>query len=109
MFDLAANTTNSLNNSLFDIKGFASVTTGETFTVSHDDGVTLVINGQTVISSPTPISFATTAGTYTGISGTFAFELVYGEQQGLAGLSTSLLVANTAATAAVIDSGVTVT
>ena len=90
-----ASSGSSLDNSLFDFKGFVSVTTGQTFTVSHDDGATLVINGQTVISATTPTSFIASTGTYTGPSGTFAYELVYGEATGLAGLTASLPIANT--------------
>jgi hypothetical protein len=84
-------TGNTLFNTLFDFKGSVTVTNGQTFTVGHDDGLTLVINGITVINQPGPTSFATTTATYTGASGTFAFELVYGECCGApAALSISL-------------------
>ncbi|HWY88258.1 MAG TPA: PEP-CTERM sorting domain-containing protein [Gemmataceae bacterium] len=56
-----------------------TVTTGETFSATHDDGITLVINGQTVISAPFQTSAETSTGIYTGPSGTFPFELVYEE------------------------------
>jgi hypothetical protein len=70
---------NTLDNTIFDFTGTVSVTTGETFTVGHDDGLTLIIGGSTVISAPGPTSFTPTTGTYTGPSGNFAFQIVYGE------------------------------
>jgi PEP-CTERM motif len=82
---------NTLDNTLFNFTGSVTVTTGETFTAGHDDGLTLIIGGQTVISDPGPNSFSTTPATYTGPSGTFAFQLVYGECCGAPGdLSISL-------------------
>jgi hypothetical protein len=41
--------------------------------------LTLIINGLTVVNAPGPTAAITTLGTYSGASGTFAFELVYGE------------------------------
>lgn len=70
---------NTLDNTLFEFVGMVSVTHGQTFTVGHDDGLTLVIGGLTVISAPLPTSFVNTTETYMGPTGTFAFELVYGE------------------------------
>jgi hypothetical protein len=82
---------NTLQNTLFDFKGSVTVTNGQTFTVGHDDGLTLVIGGNTVISEPGQTSFVNTTATYSGPSGTFAFELVYGECCGApADLSISL-------------------
>ncbi len=70
---------NSVGDTLFDFQGSVSVTTGDTFVAGHDDGLTLTIGGLTVISEPGPTSFTTTTRTYTGPSGTFPFDLVYGE------------------------------
>jgi PEP-CTERM motif len=82
---------NTLDNTIFDFTGHVSVTTGETFTVGHDDGLTLVIGGLTVIDAPFGTSFVNTTETYTGPSGNLAFQLVYGECCGApAGLSISL-------------------
>jgi hypothetical protein len=82
---------NTLDNTLFNFTGNVTVTSGETFTAGHDDGLTLVIDGITVISAPGPTSFSNTTQTYTGPSGTFAFQLVYGECCGAPGdLSISL-------------------
>jgi len=67
------------NGDLFLLTGSVTVTTGESFTVAHDDGLQLIIGGLTVVSVPGPTSPATTAYTYGGPSGTFAFQLAYGE------------------------------
>lgn len=74
-----ADLAHSLDSTLFDFKGVVTVTTGETFKVGHDDGLTLTIGADTVISAPGPTSFVLTTETYTGPSGTLPFELVYGE------------------------------
>lgn len=73
---------NTLNNTIFNITGTVTVTNGETFTGGHDDGMTFIIGGTTVISAPGPTSFADTTNTYTGPSGNYAFQLVYGEVMG---------------------------
>jgi hypothetical protein len=70
---------NTLDDTLWVFRGTVSVTNGETFMAGHDDGLTLVIGGVTVISAPGPTGFATTMQTYTGPSGNFAYTLTYGE------------------------------
>jgi hypothetical protein len=81
----------TLDGTLFNFTGSVTVTNGEMFTAGHDDGLTLIIDGITVISAPGPTSFQNTTDTYTGPSGTFAFQLVYGECCGApADLSISL-------------------
>jgi hypothetical protein len=69
----------SLDSTIMNIIGSVSVTTGEQFSVSHDDGVTLNIGGVTVIDQPGPTSVINSTETYTGPSGTQPFQLVYGE------------------------------
>jgi len=59
--------------------GVVTVLNGQTFTVTHDDGLTLIIGGLTVVDHPGPTSPTTTIDTYTGPSGNFPFQLVYGE------------------------------
>jgi ABC-type amino acid transport substrate-binding protein len=61
------------------LTGNITVTNGQTVSVTHDDGISLVINGVNVISAPLPTSPTTSTGTYTGASGTFGFQLAYGE------------------------------
>jgi hypothetical protein len=67
---------------IVDFKGTVTVTNGQTFTVTHDDGLTLIIGGLTVVSAPGPTSPTLTTVTYTGPSGNLPFELVYGESNG---------------------------
>lgn len=64
---------------LFDLTGTASFTNGQSFTVNHDDGVTMLVNGLVVLSAPGPTAPVTTTFTYGGPTGNFGFEFVYGE------------------------------
>ncbi len=70
---------NTLDNTIFNFTGTVTVTNGQSFQAGHDDGLTLIIGSDTVINAPGGTSFVLTPGTYTGPSGTFAFQLVYGE------------------------------
>lgn len=70
---------NSIDNTLINFTGSVTVTHGQTFTAGHDDGMTLVIDGISVINVPGPTALDITTATYTGPSGTFPFQLVYGE------------------------------
>ena len=65
--------------SLVEFTGFVTVTTGQTFTVTHDDGLTLIIGGVDLGFNPGPTAPVTHLATYTGPSGNFPFELVYAE------------------------------
>jgi hypothetical protein len=76
----------TLNGTIFEFTGTVSVTTGETFTAGHDDGMTLTIGGVTVISAPGPTAFTLSTSTYTGPSGNQPFQLVYGECCGAPGV-----------------------
>jgi hypothetical protein len=71
-----------LNNTVLEFTGTVSVTTDETFQAGHDDGLQLQIGSILVIDSPAPTSFTLTPAVYTGPSGTFSFDLVYGESLG---------------------------
>jgi hypothetical protein len=64
---------------LVDFKGFVSVVNGQTFTVTHDDGLSLIIGGVDLGFDSGPTAPTTTTETYTGPTGNFPFELVYGE------------------------------
>jgi len=68
-----------LQNTVFEFTGTVTVTNGQTFQAGHDDGLQLMIGNQLVINAPGPTGFTTTPATYNGPSGTFAFDLVYGE------------------------------
>ena len=77
--DLATNLDTGTNGIMFDFTGTVSVTTGQQFTVTHDDGLQLQIGALLVINQPGPTAPVTQTFTYTGPSGNFSFALVYGE------------------------------
>jgi hypothetical protein len=83
----------ALDPTIWEFVGNISVTNGDTFTFGHDDGVTFIVNGQTVVNQPAPTGFVNTPGTYTGATNNNApFQLIYGECcGGQAGLSVTLL------------------
>jgi hypothetical protein len=68
-----------LGSTYWFFTGNISVTNGETFTVGHDDGLQLEIGGALVVDQPGPTAFVNTNYTWTGASGTYAFQLSYGE------------------------------
>ena len=70
---------NTTNNHLYQFLGQVTVTNGQNFGVLHDDGLTLIIGGLTVINAPGPTPPILTNAIYTGPTGTFDFQLVYGE------------------------------
>ena len=70
---------NTTNDHLYEFTGKVTVTNGELFNILHDDGLTLIIGGLTVVSAPGPTAPVLTSATYAGPSGTFDFQLVYGE------------------------------
>src|ERR1700730_12342284 len=94
--DLAQNLDSVAGGTMLELTGTVSVVNGQTFTVSHDDGLQLMIGGLLVDNVPGPTSPATTTVTYTGPTGNFAFDLVYGECCGApAVLATSLPLVGT--------------
>jgi hypothetical protein len=69
-----------LNNTILEFTGTVAVTNDESFQAAHDDGLQLEIGSPPlIIDAPGPTSPVTTSVTYTGPSGTFPFDLVYGE------------------------------
>ena len=52
-------------------------TNGQSFTVTHEDGLTLIIGGVDLGFNAGPTAPTRSTETYTGPSGTFAFDLVY--------------------------------
>ena len=70
---------NSVLGTLVEFVGMVTVTNGQTFTVTHDDGLTLIIGGTDLGFNPGPTPPVTNVATYTGPSGNFPFQLVYGE------------------------------
>lgn len=69
----------NLDNSLWVITGTANFTNGETFTVVHDDGVELYVNGNNVLNAGGPTAPVTSTYTYSGVTGNFGFEFIYTE------------------------------
>ena len=62
-----------------------SVVKGDTytFTVNHDDGAQLIVNGQTLFTSVGPVTGGTSTGLYTATTtGTVELDLSYGEVAG---------------------------
>jgi len=76
---LASLMDNGTQGTLLSFTGNVTVTNGQTFTVTHDDGLTLIIGGLNLGFNPGPTSPTTSLITYTGPSGNFPFQLVYGE------------------------------
>ncbi len=77
--DLARNLDIGTSGTTLEFLGTVSVTNGQTFTVTHDDGLQLMIGALLVIDQPGPTGPVTQTFTYTGPSGTFNFDLVFGE------------------------------
>jgi hypothetical protein len=86
-FNIVENTAGTLaspmddltTGTLLEFSGLVTVTNGQTFTVTHDDGLTLTIGGLDLGFSPGPTSPITSIATYTGPSGNHPFQLVYAE------------------------------
>jgi hypothetical protein len=76
---LASPMDNGTTGTLLNFTGFVTVTSGQNITVTHDDGLTLIIGGLTVINQPGPTAPTTTMVAYGGPSGNLPFQLVYGE------------------------------
>jgi len=76
---LASIMSNAVTSTIISFNGVVAVTNGEQFTVAHDDGLTLIIGGVNLGFNPGPTAPTTSTAIYTGPSGTFPFQLVYGE------------------------------
>lgn len=55
-----------MDPTIWEFVGNAKFTSPQAFTIEHDDGVTFVANGQTVVNAPGPTSAVDTPGNYTG-------------------------------------------
>ena len=70
---------NGIQGTLLNFTGFVTVANGQNFTVTHDDGLTLIIGGLNLGFNPGPTAPISSTATYTGPSGNFPFQLVYAE------------------------------
>jgi len=80
-FGVPAALVNTMNNSYWDFQGTVNVTNGEQFTVTHDDGMTILINRVALPGmSPLPTSPIQNVLTYTGPTlNNVSLEMVYSE------------------------------
>jgi hypothetical protein len=69
----------AMSPTLWEFTGTAHFTTGQKFIFNHDDGVTMIVNGATIVDQPGPTAPVTSTGTYTGATGNFSFDIVYAE------------------------------
>ena len=76
---LASLMDNGTQGTLVEFTGFVSVTNGQVFTVTHDDGLTLIIGSLDLNFNAGPTAPVTSNATYTGPSGNYPFQLVYTE------------------------------
>ena len=76
---LASLMDNGVVGTFLEFTGSVTVTNGQQFTVTHDDGLTLIIGGINLAFNPGPTAPITSLATYTGPSGNFPFQLVYAE------------------------------
>lgn len=76
---LASSMDNGVVGTIVEFSGIAHVSTGDKFTFTHDDGMTLIIGGVNLGFSSGPTSPFAESHTYTGASGDLPFQLVYAE------------------------------
>jgi len=84
-----------LINTLWEFTGTAFFTTGQTFTVAHDDGVYMKVGSTVVLSDPGPTNAVTQTYTYTGATGIQTFDFLYGEVDGSPAVYQTTLVDQT--------------
>lgn len=85
---------NTLNNTVFEFTGYTNLVAGQTYSVTHDDGAILYINGVAVINAGAPTS-AEVSSFVASATGTFSVDLLYAEVNGAPAVLTSNLVATT--------------
>ena len=104
---LASLMDNSVIGTLVEFTGLVTVTNGQQFSVTHDDGLTLIIGGVNLGFNPGPTAPVTTTATYTGPSGNFPFQLVYCEgHRGPAVLQVDLPFSTVPAPGAILLGGI---
>jgi hypothetical protein len=71
----------TLDNTELKFTGNAYLTAGTTYTINHDDGAFLYLNGVQVVSSPGP-NMAIPSTFTVGSTGVYSFDLLYAEVNG---------------------------
>jgi hypothetical protein len=74
-----AGASTNLDNTEWEFTGSAYFTSGQSFSVVHDDGTNMYINGVAVLLAGGSTPPVTSTFTYTGPSGTFNFDFIYTE------------------------------
>jgi len=85
----------SVNGILFEFTGNALFTSGQSYNVTHDDGVDFWVGGAEILNAPGPTGAVTSHYTYSGPTGIQHFTFVYGECcDGSAVFETTVVPAN---------------
>ncbi|HUZ94630.1 MAG TPA: PEP-CTERM sorting domain-containing protein [Edaphobacter sp.] len=82
----------TLNNTIYEFTGYTNLVAGQTYSVTHDDGAILYIDGVAVINAGAPTS-AEVSSFVASATGTFSVDLLYAEVNGAPAVLTSDLVA----------------
>ncbi|MBS1858201.1 MAG: VPDSG-CTERM sorting domain-containing protein [Acidobacteria bacterium] len=64
-------------STLIVITGSQFFAHGASYTVTHDDGMVMTVDGNPFINAPTPVSPTPTTQTYNGTSGVYGYEIDY--------------------------------
>lgn len=75
-------TTCGINNDVMNFWGTTYLQNGQTYTITHDDGMYLYIGNDLVINSGSPTNALASSFTWTGSTGEYAFSLWYAEVNG---------------------------
>lgn len=71
-----------INNDVMNFWGNTYMAQGQTYTITHDDGMYLWVDGMKVIDSGSPTNADASSFTWSGPTGTYAFSLWYAEVNG---------------------------
>ena len=76
----------TMDNTTFQFIGTSYFVNGETYSITHDDGVIFSIAGTNYINSPSPTASDVSSFIYTGTTGVQSFNLLYAEVNGKPGI-----------------------
>lgn len=79
----------SLDNSFYQFTGTSFFVTGQTYTVAHDDGTVMNVDGVTVVNAPSPTSAVDSTFVFSGVTGNYLFTYDYTEQGGISEFGTN--------------------